>query len=554
MRTTRRRAPLATVAAVLGLALLAAGCSSASDDAGEATGSTSVPNENIGLVEEDGPGTPGGGIAYGLTAETDGWNPTNSRWGSSGLEVAKSVFDTLVAYDIDRQWQPNLAESLVPNEDYTVWTVTLRPGVTYHNGKAVTGATVAELLNLLKDSPLTSQPFQPVTSIEATGDLEVTVTMEQPWVNWPYAMTTQIGVVADPEWVASGDTREPVGSGAFVFQDWVPGDHLTVVKNESYWREGYPLLDEVEFVPVADELTRSNLLETGQLDIIQTSSGTQVAKFKELARDGEGFQVVNDPEGESSEVSVMLNTKAPPLDDPAARQALAYATDAQGYIDLLGQGQFEIAEGPFAPSSPWYAETDYPSYDPARAAELVDQVKAANGGEFSITISLSPTVQGNDGVQFLQSLWQDVGIDVKVETVDQAQLIASVVSGNYQATMWQQFDSPHPLGDSIWWHPEAASPIGEFGLNFARNENPAIGEHLDAARETTDPAEERTHYQEVMKLLAQDIPYLWLYHAPITIVASTDLVNIVNYQLPDGAQGLPLHGGAHPLWQIWLQR
>ena len=553
MRTTRQRALLATVAAIVGLALLAGACSSASDNADDTTGTSVAPNENIGLVEEDGPGTPGGGIAYGLSAETDGWNPTNSRWATSGLEVAKSIYDTLAAYDADQQWKPNLAESFEPNDDFTVWTVTIREGVTYHNGVAVTGETVARGLNLIKDSPLTAQPFEPVVSIEPSTEdpMAVVVTMEEPWANWPYAMTTQVGVVAEPDWLASGDTREPIGTGPFVFQDWVPGDKLTVVKNDSWWREGYPLLDQVDFLPVPDELTRSNLLQQGEIDIMNTTSGTQVAKFKDLAREGEGYQVVNDPEGESVEVFVMLNTKAAPLDDPRARQALAYATDAQSYVDVLGQGQFALAEGPFAEGSPWYAETDYPGYDPAQAQALVDEVKADNGGEFAVTLSSVPSPQTNDGVQLLQSQWEQVGIDVTIETVDQAQLIAEVVAGNYQATIWTQFDSPHPLGDSIWWHPDAASPIGEFGLNFARNENPEIGAALDAARQATDREEEQAYYQEVMRLLAQDVPYVWLYHSPFTIVATTDLVNIVNYTLPDGSQGLPLHGGAHPLWQIW---
>jgi ABC-type transport system substrate-binding protein len=88
---------------------------------------------------------------------------------------------------------------------------------------------------------------------------------------------------------------------------------------------------------------------------------------------------------------------------------------------------------------------------------------------------------------------------------------------------------------------------------MTRNENPAIGEALDRARETTDPDEERQLYQEAVTEMATDVPYVWLYHLQVTIVAQSNLVNIVNYELPDGSEGLPLHGGAHPLWQIWLR-
>ena len=548
-----------TVVAVLAVLALAAGCNEASTDAG-GPGSTTPdgelvsPLENINLVVEDGPGTPGGAIAYGLSAETDGWNPTSSRWASSGQEVAKSIFDTLAAYDVDGSWQPNLAESLEPNDDYSVWTITLRPDVTFHNGNPLTGEAVADVMNMIKASPLTSQPFEPVESIEATGPLEVTVTMVETWVNFPYALTTQIGVVPDPAWLETGGTREPVGTGAFVFESWEPGRRLTVTKNDSWWREGLPYLDKVEFIPFPDELSRSNALQNGELDIMQATTGSQIAQFKDLARSTGDFQVVNDPAGETNEQFVLLNTKQAPLDQLDARRALALATDAQGYINALGEGQYLPAEGPFAPSSKWYTPTGYPTYDLEAARALVEQVKAANGGEFAVTLSSVPGGASADGTQRLQSMWQDAGIDVTVETIDQAALIATVVAGNFQAVSWAQFDSPHPLGDSIWWHPEASAPLGEFALNFARNEDAEIGRLLDGARETTDPAEEIAAYQEVSKLLAQDIPYIWLYHSQISIVASTDLVNIVDYELPDGVQGLPLHGGAHPLYQVWIQR
>jgi len=550
MHRTTARAALCALAILATMGTLGA-CTKA--EKGESTDTSQSQLENVNLIESDEPGRAGGKINYGLIAETDGWNPTNSRWAASGQEVAKAVYDTLVGYDENLDWQPNLAESLVPNDDSTVWVITLRAGVTFHNGSPVTGAAVAESMNLIKVSPLTSRPFEPVEKIEATGPLELTVTMKETWTNFPFALTTQIGVVADPEWLKTNDTRTPIGTGPFEFTSWEPGKQLTVTKNPDYWRDGYPLLDEVVFIPFPDEGTRGNAMQTGDIDIMQSTTGTQLAKFKKLASDGAGYQVVNDPEGETSEVMIMLNTKQPPLDDPVAREALAYATDSDAYIALQGDGQYQSAEGPFAPSSPWYADTDYPRYDLVKAKQLVEQVKAANGGTFSVTISNTPSPESTAGTALIQSQWAEAGVDVTIETVDQTQLIAAVVVGNYQATNWQQFDSPHPLGDSIWWHPNASAPLGEFALNFARNEDEAIGAELDAARKTTDKAEERAHYQEVMRLLAQDIPYIWLYHSQISIIAQDNLVNIVNYTLPDGVPGLELHGGSHPLWQIWLE-
>lgn len=544
----------ALLGAVLATALLAA-CAQAGDDDGngdDPDGGGEASAENINLNTSDEPGEPGGRLTYGLEAETDGWNPTVSRWAPSGLVVAKAIFDTLAAYDEESGWKPNLAESFEPNGDYTEWVITLREGVTFHDGSPLTGEAAARSLNYLKDSPLTGIPFEPVESIEATGELEITATMVDPWVNFPFAMTTQIGVIGEPDWLESGDTLNPVGTGPFELVDWTPGSSMLVGANEDYWREGYPLVEEIEFLPIIDDTSRANSLRQGQLDLAMVSNGREISAFKEEAEEGE-VQVVSDPAGETSEVLVMLNTQVAPLDDPDARRAVALATDSQLLIDLLADGEFEPAYGPFAPSSPWYAETDYPHHDLDAATELVDEVVERHG-EFSFTLYATPTPMQSEATQLLQSQWGEAGIDVNIETLEQAQLITRVLVGDYQATMWQQFDSPHPLGDSIWWHPEASADIPDFALNFARNENPVIGDELDAARETTDEDEEWEHYAEVQRQMAEDIPYVWLYHTQYSIVAQPYVVNLVNYELPDGTPGLEIHGGSHPLWQVWLDR
>jgi peptide/nickel transport system substrate-binding protein len=537
-------------AVALALALLVSAC----NDSGNGSPPESESG-NAGVIEEDGGARPGGRIVYGLEAESDGWNPSNSKWAPSGLEVARAVFDTITAYDDQLRAQPNLAESLTPNDDYTQWTIRMRPGIVLHNGKPVTAELVKANFEALRASVLTKDAFEPIESFEAANELDLIVNMKRPWVNYPYALTTQIGVVTDPEWLESGEKTNPVGTGPFVFEEWVPDSRLVVRKNADYWRvdeEGTPLpyLDGVEFRPIPDVDARAASLRADNIDLMMTSSSEQILKFRELGQKGE-FQVFNNVSGETAEVFIQINTMAPPLDDPDARRALALATDTQAFVDVFGQGLVEPARGPFAATSPWYVETDYPEYDEAAAKELVEQVKARNDGVFSFSLLAPPDASGVQALQFVQEQWRQAGIDAKLEPIEQAQLITRVALGDYQATIWRQFDSPHPLGDSIWWHPNTAYPIGEIGLNFARNDNPRIGEALDEARQTTDPEEEKRLYQEVQQELARDIPYIWLNHTQISVIAANDLVNVVNYTLPGGEKGLELYGGSHPLHQIW---
>jgi ABC-type transport system substrate-binding protein len=469
--------------------------------------------------------------------------------------VARAVFDTLTAYDAELNAQPFLAEKLTPNADYTQWTITLRPGIELHNGRPVDAELVKANFEFLKSAILTSSAFEPVDSFAVGGPLEVVVNMNRPWVNYPYSLATQIGVVADPEWLASGAKDHPIGTGAFVFQEWTPDNKLVVTKNPNYWQvdaQGtrLPYLDEVEFRPLPDNDSRGATLEAGGIDVMMTTDSNQILEFEKLAEDGE-FQVFNDVSGETAEVFIQLNTMAPPFDDPDARRALALATDVESYVRVQTQDLNEPARGPFAPTSPWYGETDYPTYDPEAAEKLVDEVKARHGGTFTFRILGGSDATALAGLQLLQDQWSKVGIDAQITPSEQASLITNVALGQYQATAWRQFDSPHPLGDSIWWHPNTAKPIGEIALNFARNADPRIGDALDRARETVDKEQERQLYRDVQRYLAEDIPYIWLYHTQISVVASSNLVNVVNYTLPTGQKGIELQGGSHPLYQIW---
>ena len=262
--------------------------------------------------------------------------------------------------------------------------------------------------------------------------------------------------------------------------------------------------------------------------------------------------------GETAETFIQTNGMAPPFDNIDARRALSYATDKAAFIDVVAGGRYEPANGPFSPSSPWFIETDYPQYDPVKAQELVDKVKAANGGTFAFELVGPPTPDAAKGMQYLQQQWAQFGIEVTIPQIEQAQLIVKVLTGGYQAVIWAQFDSPHPLGDSIWWHPNTANPIPDFSLNFARNKDERIGAALDAAREEPDQAKEKELYQEVQTLLAEDNPYIWLYHTQLSIVAQANVVNVVNYELPPNAEGetkkgLPIQFGSHPLYQVWLR-
>ncbi|MCZ7525266.1 MAG: ABC transporter substrate-binding protein [Acidimicrobiia bacterium] len=154
MDPNRMRSAWKLVAIVAGLALVAA-CGGGGDDDGD-DGTGGGGDGGSTTTAAAGPPQAGGSIVIALGSETDGLNPTKNRFAAPGLQMASAVFDPLMAYDANGDPRPYLAESMVPNEDFTLWTLTLRPGITFHDGTPLDAEAVKLNLELGATSALTA--------------------------------------------------------------------------------------------------------------------------------------------------------------------------------------------------------------------------------------------------------------------------------------------------------------------------------------------------------------------------------------------------------------
>ncbi|MFD2355272.1 ABC transporter substrate-binding protein [Nonomuraea ferruginea] len=127
----------------------------------------------------------------------------------------------------------------------------------------MTGDIVKANLEAQKASPLNTAVFQPLDSIELTDPMTVTVKLKQPWVAFPYYLAAQVGMIVPPSSLADPQAAslKPVGTGPFVFKEYVPDSRMVVTKNPRYWRSGLPYLDEIEFRVLPDSQTRAQTLE-----------------------------------------------------------------------------------------------------------------------------------------------------------------------------------------------------------------------------------------------------------------------------------------------------
>jgi peptide/nickel transport system substrate-binding protein len=493
----------------------------------------------------------GGSVTFGIDTEEGGFDPTTARWDEGGFLYGRTLFDPLAIVTAAGKVEPYLARSITSNPDFTVYTITLRPGILFHDGTPLNAAAL--LLNLQKQaaSILTGPAFQNIASSTVTGPLSVQVTMKAPWEPFPYYLAqAQTGYIAAPSMLnSSSGTTHPVGTGPFIFDEWIPNSHFTAKANPHYWRKGLPYLSSITFKPIIDPTARANALQSGTIDIMHTNTPQTFATFRHNNKwayfDNSGSIV-----GQPAVNCVMLNTSAPPFNNHTLRVAMAKASNAERYAKIIDLGVNEPMSGLFLPGSPYYTKTAYPKPDPKGAAKLVKQIQHSTGRPVSFTLTATNNPEVERAAQFLQQEWGQAGMKVTIVIQEQNQLINSALAGKYEAVTWRQFGAVAPDLNSVWWSSTTTGP--PVPLNMARNSDPRIQAALETGRTTSDPATRTKAYQKVNQYLAEDIPYLYGDRSTWAVAAKPTVQNFNNPITPKGSKALGFDAGVIWPTQLWV--
>ncbi len=431
-------------------------------EAGEATGED-VRETETGPVH-------GGRLVYGI--EADSANPFVHYATSCAIScrmIFRAITDPLYITDSDGEIVPYLVESETPSADFMEWTLTIRGGITFHDGTPLDGEAVAYNINLCRLSQLTGPAWLGVDSVVGDGQtVTVTASPGQPLAAGigPAARAEVCGQMFSPAWMetlpnnplyvspasplpaeareaarasASGDPSAPVGLGAFKFVSYTPGNGNSFVaeRNPDYWRgpngitgEELPYLDEIEFVVAVDIQGRSNGLKAGQFDIIHTANADEISKYEGdadfvtlQANDyGEtSHNLINVASGVNPWLQAVRQAAEPIPMDPlglnatnplvhlSCRKALAHAFDGERFANERHQGLVKVANGPFPPGSMGYLEdSGYPSYDLEAAQAEFEQCKA-DSGQNPVAFAFNTT---NDAFnvesnELIVSMWTD---------------------------------------------------------------------------------------------------------------------------------------------------
>lgn len=335
--------------------------------------------------------------------------------GQPDLIVGQMIFDSLVGMDADLAVVPRLAESW-EQTDPTTYVFTLREGVTFHDGSALTGDLVKQMFDVLVTLEPLSSWTEPIDSVAASGS-DVTFHLKHPspsllynLANGPFSIQSPDSLSLDPADLA----QTPVGTGAYKLQSW-SGDVITLTRNEHYWGEPWGP-DEVVLTSVTDANTRLNGLESGEFDAIQN---VDPFMFTNL---GDESEVVGLKVPYAQTVWLLFTHANPLLADIRVREAIALALDVPQIVESATEGLARPATG-FVPPEIGGGGIPARARDLERARELLAEAGHPNGLSIPLFNTNGRYVGDNDISQIVQSQLAEVGITAEITVYEYAGLL-----------------------------------------------------------------------------------------------------------------------------------
>ncbi|MCI2265466.1 ABC transporter substrate-binding protein [Sediminivirga luteola] len=516
MRITLPRRRLLPAAATTALALVLVSCGGGqSADAGD------EPVE-------------GGQLTVALRDEPVQLNPLVDQ--GSGAHSVRPVVDSLVWDNGDGTYSPWLAESWEVSEDASHYTFHLRDDVTFHDGEHLDAEAVKANFDFVVDpenrSTGSTAKLQPEATVVDEYTLEVQ--LEAPESSFltliaaPYfGILSPRQLQDDPESLA--DTL--IGTGPFVFDEWVRGQSLTYTKNEDYaWgpegtHGGPAYLDSIRYVFLPEDQTRYNALLTGEADVVDyvpAEYNQEVLDSDEYTSDsfllpGVGY-------------TLHLNTRQEPFDDVRVRQALLHGLDREGIVASSTFGAYPVQEY-LAETTPDFKQDleNTIEFDPDLANQLLDEAgwdeRDSEGYRTRDGERLSTEVPFNSENQLDQRTLEQVQIDarelgfeVSLLPVPAAEHSERMYNGDYGILASFQSES---TGMQLWrlYGSDNVSDGETIGSNASFLSDPELDELLAQARQSADPEERAGYYGQAQELLPELAPAVPLHSRARTFAA-----------------------------------
>ena len=461
-------------------------------------------------------GAQDGKLIYGLTLVPSGIDPHVNASSELGIALT-SVYDTLVWQAPDGSFVPGLAEWWEISPDGRTYTFHLRSGVTFHDGTPFNAEAVKFNFERIVDPATKSQKavfmLGPYESSEVVDEYTVRVHFQEPFAPFLDSASQVYLGMASPAAVAKWGAdyqMHQVGTGPFMMKEYIPGDHLTLVRNPAYnWapplmnHQGPAYLEEIEFRFFVEPAVRALALEGGQADVMGEIPPQDAGRLAEspdfalipVALPGMALQF-------------FLNTEKPPTDDRRVRQALNYAIDKEAIVGTVFKNYSPPAYGPLTAITPGFDEAlkDMYAYNPAKAEALLEEagwvdedgdgIREKDGQPLVVEAYLMSWGFIPEVAQFLQAQFKAVGVEMHSQMVAYPAALEAAREGKHNLI-------PFALGGS---DPDILRPFfhsknADSGFNWAKVRDAALDRLLEEGARTLDMQKRLELYAQAQEII-----------------------------------------------------
>ena len=460
--------------------------------------------------------------------------------------IQRMMMDGLFGFDDNMKIIPMLATDYEANEDATEYVIHLRQGVSFTDGTPFNAEAAKANLDRWADKELglkrTTLLCNVIGSTEIVDDYTVKVKLSQSFGAFISTLAHPACVLMSPKVIAEGNdacAERPVGTGQYIFKEWIAGDHATVTLNKDWW--GYDAeicggtalaepdagFKSVTFRPVAENATRVAMLQSGDADFIWP---VPTESMQALAGDTNIY--VGAEEGMVVRYLFMNNQKAP-FNDKRVRQAVNYAINKDAYIAVVKNGLSSAASSIIGPATQHYKGNDPYPYDPEKAKELLAEAGYPDG--FECTLICASTTGNLKQGEFLQQQLAQVGITMNINALESAVVNDKVENvdkpGAEAEVEMYVIGWSSSTGDADWGIRPLVAVESEppMSYNICYYENEEVDKLLYDALSTADETKRAEFYTQAQDILWEDCPMVCLVNDYNTWATTNKIANVKVY-------------------------
>jgi peptide/nickel transport system substrate-binding protein len=453
--------------------------------------------------------------------------------GSQGTVLSGLVYQGLIYVDKDRNIKPQLAESWESNANQTEFTFHLRKGVKWQDGQDFTSSDVLFTYTNItpKYVPTAAATFKNVLQkVEApdASTIKLTLTKEYgPFLSFLNVPIVAEHIYANTDYSANPANRMPIGTGPFKLVNWTPGEAMRFERFDSYWK-GQPYLDGVVIKIIPQGASRIAALKAGEVDYLPYTE--VVPQDFAAIKDDPNIQSATGLTSQA-QVYLTLNLDHEPFNNTMFRQALMTALDRETMTRQITLDVDTPAISAFHNSITWAQNPNVNllkqyAFDPAKANQMLDAAGFPKGADGNRTRSVRMYVEigrpNFDAIsQFVTQQWKTIGVPVTVMPLDRAVMQDMVfVKRDFDVNLNESNSGGDPeIGLARFYTCNSIQPVAS--TNGAGYCNPDVDKLFAAGAEPSAIAERSPAYAQVVKILADDVPYLSLIDRQDHSVAST---------------------------------